>query len=257
MPEVFYQLETIGNFIREQLKDIDNLECTEENKKEVRKRKQEITATKNLLEDKRKEIKNKILEPYNIFNKKYEEEVKGQLEDAEKKLDNKVKSIENEQKEEKINRLKTFFKNYQQDLHIESYSNFDDIGLNVTLSASDKSLEKQILDYCNKVEQDLKLIELEDYKDEILVEYRDVKDYAKAKINVFERHKKLEEISNKEVKRIENLKVDKVNEEKIEEITSPVEIDEELITVSFEVTTTKDNIRKIKQFLIENNISYK
>lgn len=71
MPKVFEQLELIGEFIDNQLKDLDKLECTEKNKQDVKSRRTEISNTLNLLEDKRKEIKNKINEPYETFNKKY------------------------------------------------------------------------------------------------------------------------------------------------------------------------------------------
>ena len=64
MPKVFSQLEKIGAFIDEQTKDIDTLECTEENKQEVKKRRTEINNTLKLLDDKRKEIKSTLLEPY-------------------------------------------------------------------------------------------------------------------------------------------------------------------------------------------------
>lgn len=257
LPKVFYQLETIGSFIKEQLKDIDKMICSEENKQEVKKRKQEITSTKNLLEEKRKEVKKKILEPYDLFNDKYEEEVKKQLENAEKLLNDKINKIESEQKQNKENDLRKFFENHQKDLHIENFSNFDDIGLNITLSASMKSLETKILEYCDKIDKDLKLIELEEYKDEILVEYQKVKEYSVAKINVIERHNELEKISKINEIRQEEIKQEEIIENKVEEILAPIEINEELITISFTINDTIDNIKKVKQFLIENGIKWK
>ena len=38
MPKVFSQLEMIGTYIDEKIKDIDILDCTEENKQEVNKK---------------------------------------------------------------------------------------------------------------------------------------------------------------------------------------------------------------------------
>ena len=43
MPVVFEQLEKIGALIDERTKDLDKLECTEENKQEVKKRRTEIS----------------------------------------------------------------------------------------------------------------------------------------------------------------------------------------------------------------------
>ena len=73
MPKVFEQLELIGAYVDEQLKDLDKLECTDKNKQEVKDKRTVINNTLNMLETKRKEIKSKLNEPYDIFNKKYEE----------------------------------------------------------------------------------------------------------------------------------------------------------------------------------------
>lgn len=37
LPKVFEQLELIGAYVDEQVKDVDQLKCTEENKQEVKK----------------------------------------------------------------------------------------------------------------------------------------------------------------------------------------------------------------------------
>ena len=56
MPKVFSQLEQIGAFIDEQIKDIDILECTEENKQEVKQRRTEINNILKELDDISREI---------------------------------------------------------------------------------------------------------------------------------------------------------------------------------------------------------
>ena len=84
LPKVFEQLEVIGSFVDEQIKDVDKLQCTDENKQEVKNRRTEINNMLTLIDTKRKEIKKKINEPYDIFNKKYEETVKVKLENASK-----------------------------------------------------------------------------------------------------------------------------------------------------------------------------
>ena len=108
MPIVFKQLEKIGALIDETTKDLDKLECTEENKQEVKKRRTEINNTLKVLEDRRKEIKNKLLEPYNVFNAKYENECKTKLEYASNVLKEKIDTIESEQLKEKENEIREF-----------------------------------------------------------------------------------------------------------------------------------------------------
>lgn len=263
MPKVFSQLEMIGKYIDEQVKDIDILECNEDNKNEIKSRRTEINNTLKLLDDKRKEIKNTLLEPYEIFNEKYEKECKEKLLSASEILKSKIDSIEEQQKNEKKEELELFAKEHFTFNNIEDVVNFNDIGLNITLSASMKSLKEQVLKFCEKISNDIKLIELEEHKEEILLEYKNNLDLTKSKLNVLTRHKQLEEIRKKEEEKQlmfdEEDKIVEVVEEVIEEeITAPVEIieDEELLTVTFTITDTKENIIKLREFMKKEGIKY-
>lgn len=259
MPIVFSQLEKIGSFIAEKTKDLDKLECTEENKVEVKNRRTEINNTLKILEDKRKEIKNKLLEPYNIFNEKYEQECKGQLEDASNLLKDKIDTIEIQQKQEKENTLREFFKQYQENYHLENIVEFEDVGLNITLSASEKSLKEQIMDYCIKISTDIKIIENSDNSDELMYEYnKNGHDYQKAVLALIEKEKQLEEIKKqKEIKQQVEEQEKKV-EEVIETITAPKELieEDEILEATFTIRTTKDKLIQLKEWLKENEIEY-
>lgn len=258
MPIVFEQLEKIGALIEESTKDLDKLECTEENKQEVKKRRTEINNTLKVLEDRRKEIKTKLLEPYEVFNEKYENECKNKLENASNLLKEKIDVIENQQLADKEQELREFAEQHIVANNIQDVVTFEDIGLNITLSASIKSLKEQILEFVNKVVGDMKLIEMEEYRDEILYEYNQTLNFVDSKTKVLERHKQLEEMkkqyANMEETKIEEQKV----AEKIEEVISPKEIieDNEIIKVSFTLTGTKEQIKKVKDLIIELGIEY-
>lgn len=262
MPVVFEQLEKIGTLIDEKTKDLDKLECTEENKQEVKKRRTEINSTLKILEDRRKEIKTKLLEPYDVFNAKYENECKTKLENASNLLKEKIDFIENQQLAEKESELREFAYQHIEANNLSQLIGFDDIGLNITLSASMKSLKEQILDFINKVVSDLKLIEMEEYRDEILYEYNQTLNFVDAKTKVVERHKQLELLKQqqeqKEEQQIQEEKVIEKVEEVIEEVKPPVEVigNDELITVSFTITDTKEKILKLRDYLKENGINY-
>lgn len=248
MPKVFSQLEKIGKYIDKQIKDIDKLECTEENKQEVKKRRTEINKTLELLDDRRKYIKTKLLEPYEIFNKKYEEECKIKLSNASNLLKEKIDFIEETQKKEKEIELREFVEEHckANNVHVD----FEKIGLNITLSASMKSLKDQAKAFIEKVASDLKLIEMEEYSSEILYEYGKNMDYVAAKTAVLQRQKDGKEIADQLAKEI----VEKVDE--AIEITAPVEI-EEAETYQFEVKATKEQIKKLIDFMKELGVEYK
>ena len=267
MPKVFSQLEKIGEIIKKKTSDLDKLECTEANKQEVKKRRTEINNTLALLEAKKKEIKNKLLEPYNVFEEKYNNECKEKLQNASSILTEKINAIEIQQKLEKEQELREFADEYFNHYMIKDVVKFEDIGLNITLSASIKSLKEQTKAFCERISNDLKLIDLEEYKDEIVIEYLKNLDFTKSKMIVIERHRKLEEIEKRE----EELKaqqeqeqeiVEKV-EEVVEEIKPPVEIIdveaqevEEIFTATFTVKTTKAKLKALKNFMESEEIEY-
>ena len=267
MPKVFSQLEKIGDIIKKKTSDLDKLECTEANKQEVKSRRTEINNTLALLEAKKKEIKNKLLEPYNVFEEKYNKECKEKLQNASSILTQKINSIEIQQKLEKEQELREFADEYFNHYMIKDVVKFEDIGLNITLSASIKSLKEQTKAFCERISNDLKLIDLEEYKDEIVIEYLKNLDFAKSKMLVVERHRQLEEIKKRE----EELKaqqeqeqevVEKV-EEVVEEIKPPVEIIdveaqevEEIFTATFTVKTTKVKLKALKNFMESEGIEY-
>lgn len=259
MPKVFSQLEMIGKYIDEQVKDIDILDCNEENKNEVKRRRTEINNTLKLLDDKRKEIKNTLLEPYEIFNKKYEQECKGKLLSAGEILKTKIDTIEEQQKKEKEKELELFAKQHIEFNNLESIISFDDIPLNITLSASMKSLKEQILAFVKKVCDDIECMSSDENRDEILYEYQhNGFDYANAILTIRKRKEEINKLQEQHKEVQLQINEDAKIVEKVEEITMPKEVieDDEILKVTFTIETTKSNIVELKKWLKEKEIKY-
>ena len=256
MPKVFEQLELIGEFIDNKLKDIDKLTCTEENKKIVKDRRAEISNTLTVLEDKRKEIKNKINEPYDIFNDKYEKTIKGKLEEAKLILTNKINKIEDEQKLEKKNKIEKYFNEYAEFKNID-FVKFEQANLNITLSVTEVKLQEQVKAFLDKIADDLELITNQEYSDEILIEYKKTLNVASSINSVIIRHKELEELKKKEEIKHQQQTQLKENVEKIDKaLSTPVRktkkeenTSEELYEVTFTVKGTKNKLIELKNFL--------
>ena len=68
LPKILEQLDVLGALVDEKLEGIEELECTEENKTEVKNKRTEINNMLSVLETKRKEIKKAINAPYDIFH---------------------------------------------------------------------------------------------------------------------------------------------------------------------------------------------
>jgi hypothetical protein len=273
LPKIMEQLDVLGEYIDEGLKDIDKLDCTEENKQFVKKKRAEINNTLKILEDKRKEIKNKILEPYNVFNSKFEDVAKIKLLNASQTLANKINEIENAQKQEKTNMLIEFAERQFVANEIQDVVKFEDIGLNITLSASEKSLKEQVVAFCERVRNDLDTILLEELKDEIFAEYKKCLSYTQAKQIVTQRHKDLE-IAKQQSEKLNNAKQeeikiqsavfevindadDDIKAPQVSEIeTTNLSDKEEMLVVTFTIRETRAKLKLLKQFMIDNDIKY-
>ena len=264
MPKVFSQLEKIGELIEKKTIDLNELKCTDENKQEVKNRRTEINKTLEALEERRKEIKNKLLEPYDIFEEKYNKECKEKLQNASNLLKIKIDAIEEQQKKEKQEELELFANQHIEANNLQNIIEFKDIGLNITLSASMKSLKDQILEFVNKVSNDLECISSDEDKVELLYTYQNNGfDYANAVLTVRKKKeelKRLEELQKQqqEIKEQEQQVVENVEEVVEDYITIPKELfeDEEEITVQFTVTSTVSKIKALKEYLKKEEIKY-
>lgn len=262
LPVIKQKLQVISDEVDKEIEYALSLECNEENKNEVKKARSSINKIKTDLETKRKMVKEQILDPYYQFEDIYNELIKDKLFEADEILKNRINEIEYTQKLGKENELRKFVEEHCKANNVDIP--FERIGLNITLSASEKSLKEQAKAFIEKVAEDIKLINMEtEYKDEILLEYHENYNYVDAKTKVLERHKQLQEIHLKmeEVKDTEQQ--DKKVVEKVEEaieITAPVEIplyDEEVYIYQFEVNATKTQIKKLIDFMKELGVEYK
>lgn len=260
MPEIFSQLEQIGLYIDEKLDGVNEMVCSEENKKEVKEKRAEINNTLKVLEDKRKEIKKKLEEPYKTFEEKYKLECKDKLEEASNILGEKITTIENEQKQTKQQMLQDFFKQYQEYYHLENIVDFEDVGLNITLSASEKSLKDEIIEFCKNKAADINLIIQEEDSEEIMVEYmKNGLDYVKAKATILDRHNTIEKLKEQKEQQEEVLKQEQSVVQNVETLVSmPKKVveKEETFEVTFKVKTTKKKLILLKQFMETEEIEY-
>lgn len=259
LPIIKQQLQVISDEVDKEIEYALSLECNDDSVKEVKNARARLNKIKTTMEDKRKQVKSAVLNPYNEFETIYNELVKDKLSNADTTLKEKIDSVENQLKQEKEDELRTFAEQRFVSKNIGDIVTFKDIGLNITLSTSMKNLKEQIVDFCEKVFNDLKLIELEEYSDEILLEYKKCKgNFAQCKINVIERHRQLEELQKQQELKQEQEKQEEQVIEKVDEIVAPVEVieDEDVIEVSFKVKGTKEQIKKIKELIIELGVEY-
>lgn len=258
LPIIKQKLQIISDEVDKEIEYALSLEVNDESVKEVKNARARLNKIKIEMEERRKQVKNAVLNPYNEFETIYNELVKDKLSSADSQLKEKIDNVENQLKLEKEEELKEFFKQHCIAKGIDGWFNFESFNYPITLSASMKSLKEKILEDLNNIEQALKLISMEEFGDEILLEFKKNRDFSKSKIDVITRHKQLEELQQKQ-KEVQ-LQIDEENKviEKVEEITTPKEIieDDELLTVTFTITDTKEKIIKVREFMKEEGINY-
>ena len=264
LPVIKTYLENLSVEIKEKVDKSLSLVCTEDTVKDVKKVRAELNKEFQELEAQRKDIKSAILDKYYEFETIYKARVANLYNEADNSLKEKIANVEYQLKKEKEEEIREFFEEHCKDKNVNVQ--FERMGLNITLSASMKSLKEQTLAFIEKIASDLKLIELEEYKEEILLEYNKTLDFANSKLIVIERKKQIEEMQKRQEelarKKAEEEKVIEVVEEVIEEeITAPELVEDEveeqqMMVVAFQVTATVEQIKELKQWLKERNIQY-
>lgn len=278
LPKVYEDLEKIGIYLDEQLKGIDDIECTEENKQDVKKKRTLVNNTLTILETKRKEIKNIILKPYNTIEEKFNNNVKDKITNALEVLDKKIAFIEDKQKESIKEQCESYFYEYALSKNI-NFVTFENLGLKITLGlATEKgSLTKKTKDtiknFIDKIVDDINLINSQQYVDEMMIEYKKDLNVSKAITEVNNRYIELEKVQQEKEKKKEQELTDEIMLNKIESLSAPkIEsannckqtVNElqtegtqtEILELSFKVRGTREKLREVKQFLENGGYDY-
>ena len=256
-PIIQHQVERVGQSVSERINtlNIGNLVATTETIQTIKNLRAELRKESAEYEEQRKTIKNAILEPYSVFESLYKDNILEKYKDAENTLKEKIYDFEMVIKTEKLESLKRYFEHLKTFERLDWLS-FEDTNIGVPkLGTSETAYKKQIDAFISKVKEDVKLIETEGYKAEILVEYKESLDVIKSTRVVRERKEK-EAIEKQTFS--ETLKqCQEQRESKKEVLNSPIVEDNTKYSLKFEVEITKKQLDLLRDFLISNNIEYK
>lgn len=268
LPVIVEQLAQVKETVIQRVQTATSLVCTDETVKEVKKARAELNNEFKQWEEKRKEVKTAVMTPYEKFEAVYKDCVSDTYKKADAELKAKIDGVEKELKQKKADEVKEYFNEYLESAGID-FVTFERANINVTLSATMKSLKEQAKSYIDKISDDLALIDTQEHKAEILVEYKKTLNASAAVTSVNARFKAIED----EKRRIEEAEERRAAEEQhIAEITSalpepepepapvmpPLEEqpEEKEYTLRFKVTATKDKLRELKAFLDNGGYKY-
>lgn len=239
----------------------DSLVITEDMLKDIKSEKSQINKAKDTVATYRKDIVKEFKKPIEQFEL-LAKETESILKEAYDTCNEAVKRYEDETKAKKTEEVKAYFDEYAESLKID-FVEYERLGINVTLTASMKSLKEAVKVCLDKIASEIDLINIqkEELIPDMLVEYKKTLNVANAIKNVTDRHKAIEE----EKARQEALKALKADEEKtiakakevIEEVTAPVEVKEvKTYRSTFTVYGTVEQLKALKEFLEKEGIKY-
>lgn len=267
LPIIEQQLKNISEDIDKRIAELNKLEVTEETVKEVKKARTQFKKDFDELETKRKEVKKAVLTPYEQFEEIYKSYVTNKFKTADNELKNKIDDVENKLKEQKETQVKEHFEEYKKANNLD-FVDYKQVGIKVGLSDSLKSLKEQVDKFINKILDDLKLIDTQEYKAEILVEYKQSLNVSQSITTVVNRVKAIEEEKKKQEEKIvhiemnENHEITQKSYEQLENIfNKPLEQpkeekNEEVLVLKFAVKGTRAKLKELKMFLENGGYDY-
>lgn len=271
LPQIEEHLKELSTEIDRKVENAKSLVCTEESIKTIKQVRADLNREFKELETQRKNVKEQILAPYMKFEDIYKVYISDKYKGADIELKNKVDSVENELKKQKENEIKDYFEEYKLANNID-FVTYEQANINVTLTASKKALKEQVKKFIDEIVDDLKLIETQECKEEILVEYKQNLNVSRAIQDVANRHKlleeekrKQEELKNKQLEEAQRQADISIKEQEIATkkaldnfiVEAPkVEEQEEILTLKFTVKGTRSKLKELKSFLEEGGYDY-
>ena len=260
LPIIEEQLKSLSDEIDKKVSQALSLVVSDETVKEVKKVRAELNADFKDLEQKRKSVKEQVMNPYMQFEEVYKRYVTDKFKYADEELKKKISMVETEQLNAKSKEIKDYFEEYKVSKNID-FITFENANINITLSASNKSLKEQAKEFIDKVSDDLALIDSQEHKEEILIEYKKSLNVSLAITTVVNRYKELEELKKKQEVVEQQKQVKETTVAKVEEILSaPVQIEttnqDEILEIAFKVRGSREKLKELVHFLKERGYEY-
>lgn len=232
-------------------------EFDEDTLKDAKNERAEVNKFKDKVADFRKEITKKFNEPLEKFTTTAKETEKI-LKETYDTINSQIKAYEDKQKEEKEEEVKSYFTELCEAENID-FVNYEQANINVTLSASMKSLKEQAKKFVNKVVDDINLINSTQFIDEIMIDYKKDLNVSRAITEVNNRHAELEKVKQqKEEQQEQKLndeemlnRIDNLSAPKVENVQESSQENDPLVTATFKYTCRRSVMVELVKFMKE------
>ena len=235
----------------------DLKEFTEEDTKVAKKEMAEINKFKEKVSRFRIEIDKKWKEPLETFTNTAKE-TELVLKNTYDKIKEQIAIYEDKQKAEKEEEVKSYFTELCEAENID-FVNYEQANINVTLSASMKSLKEQAKKFVDKVVDDINLINSTQFVDEIMIEYKKDLNVSRAITEVNNRHAELEKVKQQKKEQEEQKlndkemlnRIDSLSAPKVENVQESSQENDPLVTATFKYTCRRSVMVELVKFMKE------
>lgn len=232
--------------------DINAIVPTDENHQFLKKLRTEYKKRFDEYESARKFIKQTVNEPYEKFEKAYKEKLASQFNEVDRLLKDSIDSIENRIKDGKKEEVKAYFDELCEEMKIE-FVPFERMNLKIGLSDSVKSMKEAVKQFLTNITDELAIINASPNSDRVFAEYRH---HLNLKTAITKVQSDIAYEEKLKAQREEATKKVEVVEKPIVEIVEVMPAVEEVLTVSFTVKGTKEQLRALKTFMQERGLKY-
>ncbi len=266
--------------IEQRVAEIMRLPVTEETRQDAKKAKAALNAEFKEYEERRKQVKDAILGPYNAFEAVYKECIAEPYRTAEAVLKERIAVIEDGIKEQKTVDIEAYFEELRSTMNLpDGIGTFQQTGFKVGLSTSVKKMREAATVFLENIKEDVQHIRTLEHADEILLEYRQCLNVSQAAGIVNDRHRRITEEKQRREQAAEAARVraeaqarteaifaqqeteeqQAAEIEELEPLTPPV-IEEpqqkQVFTTTFTVKGTLAQLKALKTFLEDGGYEY-
>lgn len=263
LPVIEERLRAMKETVDKRVGEALALVCNEETVQAVKAVRADLNKEFQALEEQRKAAKKAVLGPYEQFEAVYKECVSDAFKAADIALKSKVDATEREIKQRCEDGLREYFAELCAAERID-FVRFEQAGVKVDMASAKqktpKKLREQLADFVAGIARSVELISGMDDAEEIMVKFKRTLDAPGSISVVQERHRRIE--AEKETQALREAQrareaevVAKVEAAAPPVVEPPVEA-EKVYRCSFSVVATKAQLRKLKDFMIQEGIRY-
>lgn len=268
LPVIEEHLRGLKEEIKARTAEAVALVCTEDTLKEVKSIRADLRKAFDALEEQRKAVKKGIMAPYEAFEKVYKECVADAFLDADSQLKGKITSVEVDIKGRAEQAAKDYFFELCQAEHVEWLA-WGQAGITVSMTDARQktlvNLRGKVADFVVKVAQAVNAISDMENAEEIMAEYRQCLDLPHAIAAVSDRHRRIEAEKEAAERRKAQLEAEASAVQRVEAVAPPTIAPpvqciekpvEKVYKCPFVAYGTKEQLMKLKAFMIQEGIKY-